>query len=105
MAQLEKQKVDVKQAVKEAMDYVRSLYSGEEISNLGLEEVTLDDDAWRVTVGFSRPWDYPKAATTVYDRLASDLLQKQEPSPRRNYKVVKVDRSTGKSIGMEMRGE
>jgi hypothetical protein len=107
MARAEAQRIDVKRAVQAAMDYVRNLYAaaGEKISNLGLEEVVLDKDVWRVTVGFSRPWDYPKATTTSYDRLASDLFQQQEPSPDRDYKVVKVDPWTGESIGMEMREE
>lgn len=106
MAQLERFGVDVKRAVQAAIDFVRDVYSGEKISNLGLEEVRLDVDTWRVTVGFSRPWDYPKIQRPLISGVAlSDLIPKTEPAPDRDYKVVKVDQSTGEVVGMEMRAE
>ncbi len=45
-----------------AVNYVSELFEHEKISNLGLEEIEFDDRAgeWLVTVGFSRPWDYPQ---------------------------------------------
>ena len=50
--------MEVKQAVKEAKKYIQELFGEEEILNLGLEEVELDEEGiWRVTVGFSRPWE------------------------------------------------
>ena len=51
--------MDVKDAVNAAKTYVAQLFADEGLSNLGLEEVEFDDGsgAWRVTVGFSRPWD------------------------------------------------
>ena len=106
MAQLETHRVGVKQAVQAAMDFVRDMYSGEKISNLGLEEVRLDDDTWYVTVGFSRPWDYPKLQPpSLLEVARTNLGSRTESSPDRDYKVVKVDQSTGEVIGMEMRDE
>lgn len=50
--------MDIKQAVLLAKQYITDLYEDESPSNLGLEEVEFDDkiDLWRVTIGFSRPW-------------------------------------------------
>ena len=72
--------MDVKQAVKAARKYVVSLYDEEEITDIGLEEVEFDycSEHWRVTIGFSRPWDKAKS---VPIRIA-DV---QRP---RSYKVV-----------------
>ena len=51
--------MDVKEAVQAAKSYIIDLFGGEEISNVGLEEVEFDDlgGAWKVTIGFSRPWE------------------------------------------------
>ena len=81
--------MDVKEAVKTAKTYVADLMSDEGIENLGLEEVEFDDMAqqWRVTVGFSRPWDRKNAlavALTEYGR--SD----------RSYKVLSINDSDGR---------
>ena len=53
--------MNVKEAVGLAVNHIRDLFEHEDISNLGLEEVEFDSDMqqWVVTVGFSRPWDYP----------------------------------------------
>jgi hypothetical protein len=82
--------MDVKGAVRIALAHVRELFEDEKISDLGLEEVVFDESAgrWEVTVGFSRPWDYPKP-----NILAS--MSMQETEPRRSYKVVRVDSKSG----------
>ena len=51
--------MDVKEAVRTAKEYLSDLYEGEQIMNVGLEEVVFEDrlNSWRVTIGFSRPWD------------------------------------------------
>ena len=81
--------LDVKDAVSVAFKYVQDLFSQDGIVNLGLEEVEYDphEDAWSVTVGFSRPWDLP-ARNGV-------LVPINPTSPRRDYKVVRVDANTG----------
>ena len=55
--------MDVKEAVRRAKNYLDDLYQAEEIANVGLEEVVFEDmsNTWKVTIGFSRPWDYRKA--------------------------------------------
>ena len=51
--------MDVKQAVAAAKSYIGELFASEDITELGLEEVSLDESSgeWRVTVGFARPWE------------------------------------------------
>ena len=80
--------MEVKQAVQEAKEYVFDLFEGEEIEYLGLEEVEFDheSDEWKVTLGFSRPWDRPKSLSVAL---------RDEPL-RRSYKLVRINDSTGK---------
>lgn len=77
---------EVTEAIGIAKSYVRRAFAAENIQNLGLEEVEWDEarDLWRITVGFSRPWD--EAQRAPYGPL---LFEK--PPPRRDYKVVTVD--------------
>ena len=50
--------MNVKQAVAIAKEHIAELFAEEEILNLGLEEVEFDEDeCWRITIGFSRPWN------------------------------------------------
>ena len=51
--------MNVKEAVRTAKEYVAELYADEPASHVGVEEVVFDepDNAWKVTVGFFRPWD------------------------------------------------
>jgi len=51
--------MNVKEAVAKAKEYISELFQSEQIENLGLEEVEFDDkeNAWFVTIGFSRPWE------------------------------------------------
>lgn len=50
--------MDVKLAVVIAKEHIAELFAEEEILNMGLEEVELDEEGfWRITIGFSRPWN------------------------------------------------
>lgn len=51
--------MDDKEAVRAAKNFVLDLLSGEELTNLGLEEIEYNksEDVWYVTLGFSRPRD------------------------------------------------
>ena len=77
--------MDVKEAVRTAKEYLVNLYEGENITDIGLEEVVFNDesDNWNITIGFSRPWD------TRNDVITSLRL-------RRSYKVVSIDDTTGR---------
>ena len=82
--------MDVKQAVKTAKDYVVSLYDEGEIMDIGLEEVDFDycSDQWRVTIGFSRPWDKENSVSIPFPY--SDARRP------RSYKQVRIDDRDGR---------
>ena len=88
--------MNVKTAVIIAKNYVVDLYNEEKISNLGLEEVKYNPGAkqWRITLGFSRPWDYP----------ASLLGPEWKGRPdTRSFKAVIVDDKSGIVLSIENR--
>ena len=79
--------MDVKQAVKIAKTHVTDLFADEGIVNVGLEEVEFNDAQlrWRVTIGFSRPWDHKNPLTAALgDRPAG-----------RSYKVIHIHDTDG----------
>ena len=88
--------MNVKEAVKEAIGYVEDVFETEYLENIGLEEVVLNEalDAWEVTIGFSRPWDHPKAG------LITGL---QSQNPKRQYKVIRIENESGKVRSIKIR--
>jgi hypothetical protein len=88
--------MDVKDAVSVAKQHLDYLYSGENIANIGLEEVEYDDenDIWYVTLGFSRPWEAPRNILTALG---------QEIQPPRTYKVVRIADKDGKVLSVKNR--
>lgn len=89
--------MDVSDAVQVAISDTKKLFESEGLSNLGLEEVAFDDtsEEWIVTVGFSRPWDYPSTGA-----LAS-ALGTQMVRPERSFKIVRVKDSDGKVVSVK----
>ena len=79
--------MDVKEAVRTAKGYVVDLFEDEKIMNVGLEEVVFEEESaiWKITIGFSRPWDLkgPVVAALVDARHA------------RSYKVLTLDDTSG----------
>lgn len=88
--------MEVKQVVRIAKNYVQELLSDEGIVNLGLEEIEFNEreDAWHVTLGFSRPWNTQRSAVTVITG---------EPAPRRAYRVLRVRDSDGQVLSFRQR--
>ncbi len=78
--------MDVKQAVNVAREYLADLFSEEGLMDVGLEEVVFNDAAqeWRITMGFSRPWDRKTILAAINDAR-----------PTRSYKVLRIDDETG----------
>ncbi len=76
----------VKEAVKTAINHIQDLFESENLSNLGLEEVQFDDakNQWVITVGFSRPWNYPS-------QLSSLATLGNKIQPKRDFKIVRVN--------------
>ena len=89
--------MDVHGAVSTAKIYLSNLYKDENLTNIGLEEVEFDDNdnEWRVTIGFSRPWDTPNNALGV--------IMAPRASAQRAYKLVTVNDSTGKATSIKNR--
>ena len=96
-------RIDVKEAVRAAKAFVADILAAEKVTNIGLEEVRLDESDWLVTVGFSRPWDYPNQKEAAYEAIL--MLPRAEGTPEREYKVVRVDAATGEVLGMALREE
>lgn len=82
-------RLEVKDAVRLAKQYIADLFADEKIADLGLEEVTYNDQdhAWEITIGFSRPWQ----KVSVLDLAAQPFTYARgNPNTRREYKVVKI---------------
>ena len=83
--------MDVKEAVQVAKNYVIELFGEEGISEVGLEEVDLDQsNNWIVTIGFSRPWD--RNIDSVLGGRVS-----------RSYKVIRIQDGDGKVLSVKDR--
>ena len=83
--------MDVKEAVQVAKKHISDLFKDEGITNLGLEEVEVDiGDCWRITIGFSRPWDH-KIGTMLAGTTS------------RSYKVVRVSDEDGRILSVKDR--
>ncbi len=85
--------MNVKEAVARAREYVLDLFSEDGISNLALEEIEFDEGSgeWRITLGFSRPWEHP---------LGGSLMTHQ---PRRSYKLVRIADQSGAVLSVKNR--
>lgn len=92
------------EAVAKAKEYVRDLYADEKIRFVGLEEIEWNDDAWRITIGFSRPWDLPPK-NILTETLKPTSMQCSPPrSPgSRTYKVVIVRDNDGAVLAIKHR--
>jgi hypothetical protein len=90
-----KLEVDVKQAVRTALEFFRELYAEERLPDIRVEEVLLsaDESEWEITVGYSRP-------ETVGEYVDRTL---QKLPPRRDYKRLAVDTMSGRVKRMMMR--
>ena len=91
--------MDVKEAVGSAKEYLGEIFSGEEITHIGLEEVVFDDAAncWKITLGFFRPWDLDT------DQFLRNPLARIARQSRRTYKIVQIDDDSGKAVSVTNR--
>ena len=86
--------MDVREAAKIAKAYVADLFADEGIANVGLEEIELGPTGiWKVTVGFSRPWDHSGLAAITHGQKGL----------RRSYKVLQIRNSTGNVMSVKDR--
>jgi hypothetical protein len=87
--------LDVKQAVATAKAYVADVFSDEQPTNIGLEEIVFDEnaDAWKITIGFSRPWTAAKNAFAVLSTIEAV----------RTFKVLTISNDDGRVVSMTAR--
>jgi hypothetical protein len=85
--------MDVKEAVRAAKEWILDVMSDEHPTNLGLEEVEFDDTQglWKITLGFSRPWNSNRNALSSF---TGEAIQK------RAYRTIIVEDFTGRIKGM-----
>ena len=85
--------MDVKEAINLARNYVKDVFAEEHITALGLEEIEFDESnaTWRVTVGFTRPWDRPQ---TAFDFAMAAPFQ-------RTYKLLTISDSTSRVLSVK----
>jgi hypothetical protein len=83
--------IDVRQAAQSASNFIVSLYAGQSLSDVRLEEVEVSDDDkyWLITLSFL-------AQSPGYGVLNLPVLKRQ-------YKILKVDRQTGDVLSMKIR--
>lgn len=86
--------MDAKEAVKAAKHHVAEFFGDEDVSDVLLEELTLDDLAaeWKVTIGFNR-----KSARFG---TASPLAGVLAPPRDRVYKIVSIRKSDGHVVSI-----
>ncbi len=83
--------MDVKEAAQAAREYLADLFEEEDISEVGLEEVTFNDSRgeWLITIGFARPWNRINALRKIGEA--------------RSYKVVCIDDESGNVTSLKDR--
>ena len=87
--------MNVKEAVRAANKYIIELFADEEVQDLGLEEVIFDEttNAWKITIGFSRPWERRSLAANLGG----------QDWKNRSFKVVEINDHTGEIVAMTHR--
>ena len=80
--------VRVKDAAKRAKSWLVALFAEEKITDVGLEEVKLQNGEWDITLRFSRPAD------------PGPFLKSVLGERERAYKVVKFSADTGQFIAV-----
>lgn len=91
--------MEAKEAITKAKNYIADVYEDEGIFNIGLEEIEFSDDAWSVTIGFSRQWDKPpRSPFTTTIAPAADYRANS-----RSYKVIKIRDKDGSIISLRNR--
>lgn len=90
--------MDVKQAVRKAVEYVTDIYADADIRDVDVEEIVFDDaqDAWKITIGFFRQWS-PSSIEQVLGHIESRQWK------NRTFKVVEINDGDGRVVSMTHR--
>lgn len=97
-------RINVKEAVRIAVEYVRELYAPEQLDDLRLEEVELSDDGkhWFITLGFAAP-ELKRQQRQPEPPGGSVLSLLRPQTLEREYKVVKINARSGDVQSMKIR--
>lgn len=92
---------EVTAAIQAAKQFLLKAFQGENLENLGLEEVrrSTHGDTWEVTLGFSRQWDHPPPNNAFLAMAAAAAAAR----PQRTYKVVTIDPNGPKGLSITNR--
>lgn len=84
----------MKAAVSVAKACVRDLFAGEKLGEIGLEEVAFEADErlWRVTIGFTRPWE-----------MTIGFLPVSGQGTGRTYKIITLAADDGRVVSVRDR--
>ena len=98
MAQQTEQRIDVREAIAKAREYIKHIYEGERLNRLMLEGVELSDDEkyWIITFGFDVP-----PARQLYNDLGIETPLTQDYE--RTYRDILVNAITGEVVLMRPR--
>ena len=85
--------MDVKEVMEKAKTYFTDAFAGEELWEIELEEIAFDyeNDVWRITIGFQRPWDAQRQGGGA---TLADILR------HRSYKTLRIDDGTGSLLNI-----
>lgn len=90
--------MDARSAIVAAKKVISEAFGDENIRNVGLEEVVFDEkeQLWRITIGFSRPWDVAaeNALTGIFG---------QSGQAGRTYRVVSIKDADGTFKSIRLR--
>ncbi|HVU14001.1 MAG TPA: hypothetical protein VHD90_22135 [Phototrophicaceae bacterium] len=98
MSQQTEQRIEVREAIAKAREYIKQLYADDRLERLMLEGVELSDDEqrWVITFGF----DVPPVRQLYNDMGFSTPLAKDY---ERTYRDILVNAITGEVISMKPR--
>ena len=84
--------MDAREAVSYAKRYVSELFAEENIAEVALEEIDYDydEEEWKVTIGFTRPWASPKTSGHIGFELPTNRAYKQVRMSEDGSKVLSV---------------
>ncbi|MUG32390.1 hypothetical protein [Psychrobacter sanguinis] len=98
--------IEVTEAVKRAREIANQLYEGEDIKNLGLEEVVFNEEAnaWEITLG------YDSYRSKIIENKPTEFMARNlyadgkiEKETLREYKTFSINAENGQFQGMIMR--
>ncbi|WP_201596324.1 hypothetical protein [Psychrobacter vallis] len=98
--------IEVTEAVKLARQFAADLFEGENIKNLGLEEVVFEesDNEWRITLGYdSHRVKTIETAPSSYSALSALAPSNIKKETLREYKTFRIGVENGDFKGMLIR--